>query len=55
LELLLRTIMEIRARPTSLAAMPRRAIWGHQFSDALERPFLHLFYFSRRPRWAKQS
>src|SRR5215831_765306 len=25
--------------------------WGHQFSDALERPFLHLFYFSRRPRW----
>jgi len=26
LELLLRTIMEIRARPTSLAAMPRRAI-----------------------------
>src|SRR5207247_8561789 len=22
---------------------------GHQFSDALERPFLHLFYFSRRP------
>src|SRR6266704_1942914 len=24
---------------------------GHQFSDALERPFLHLFYFSRRPRW----
>src|SRR5215831_3830901 len=27
--------------------------WGHQFSDALERPFLHLFYFSRRPRWAK--
>src|SRR5215469_1347242 len=27
--------------------------WGHQFSDALGRPFLHLFYFSRRPRWAK--
>src|SRR5262245_63442495 len=26
---------------------------GHQFSDAPERPFLHLFYFSRRPRWAK--
>src|SRR5262245_34484684 len=28
--------------------------WGHQFSDALERPFLHLFYFSRRPRLAKR-
>src|SRR5215831_18089850 len=27
--------------------------WGHQFSDALGRPFLHLFYFSRRPRRAK--
>ncbi len=27
LELMLRTIMEIRARPSSLAAMPRRAIW----------------------------
>ena len=27
LELMLRTIMEIRARPISLAAMPRRAIW----------------------------
>jgi hypothetical protein len=26
LELMLRTIMEIRARPSSLAAMPRRAI-----------------------------
>jgi hypothetical protein len=26
--------------------------WGHQFSGALERPFLHLFCFSRRPRWA---
>lgn len=24
---------------------------GHQFSDALERPFLHLFFFSRRPWW----
>ena len=27
--------------------------WGHQFSGALERPFLHLFCFSRRPRWEK--
>jgi hypothetical protein len=27
LELMLRTIMEIRARPTLLPAMPRRAIW----------------------------
>src|SRR5919197_1502177 len=27
LELMLRTIMEIRAHPTSLAAMPRRAMW----------------------------
>jgi hypothetical protein len=26
LELMLRTIMEIRARPTSLTAMPRRAL-----------------------------
>ena len=24
---------------------------GHQFSDALGRPFLHLVFFSRRPRW----
>ena len=24
--------------------------WGHQFSGALERPFLHLVCFSRRPR-----
>ena len=24
---------------------------GHQFSDALGRPFLHLYFFSRRPRW----
>jgi len=23
---------------------------GHRVSDALEKPFLHLFYFSRRPR-----
>src|SRR3974377_1329754 len=39
---MLRAIMEIRARPSSLPAMPRRAIWGHQFSDVLERPFVHL-------------
>ena len=31
LELRLRTIMEIRARPSSLPAMPRRAIWGISF------------------------
>src|SRR6266545_2661814 len=53
LELMLRTIMEIRARPSSLAAMPPKGYVGHQFSDALERPFLHLLFFSRRPRWAK--
>src|SRR6266568_7449772 len=29
--------------------------WGHQFSGALERPFLHLFCFSRRPGWEKRS
>ena len=28
--------------------------WGHQFSGALERPFLHLVCFSRRPRWEKR-
>ena len=44
LELMLRAIMEIRARPSSLPAMPRRAIWGHQFSDVLERPFVHLLF-----------
>src|ERR1700687_3433 len=31
--------------------MPRGGYSGHQFSDALERPFLHLFLLSRRPRW----
>src|SRR6266540_3521002 len=36
LELMLRTIMEIRARPSSLAAMPPKGYVGHQFSDALE-------------------
>jgi hypothetical protein len=25
-----------------------KGYWGHQFSDALERPFLHFFCFSRR-------
>jgi hypothetical protein len=32
-----------------------KGYWGHQFLDALERPFHHLFSFSRRPRWAKRS
>ncbi len=43
-ELMLRTIMEIRARPTSLAAMPRRAIgvissrmrWKEAFHQRVE-------------------
>ena len=30
-----------------------KGFWGHQFSGALERPFLHVFCFSRRPRWEK--
>jgi hypothetical protein len=51
LELVLRTIMEIRAHPILLATMPLRAIFGGQFSDAPGRPILHLFSFSRRPRW----
>ena len=29
--------------------------WGHQFSGALERPFFHLFCFSRRPGWEKRG
>jgi hypothetical protein len=44
LELVLRAIMEIRARPSSLAAMPPKGYVGHQFSDALEGPFLHLLF-----------
>src|SRR6516225_1303428 len=50
LELMLRAIMEIRAHPSSLPAMPRRAIWGHQFSDVLERPFVHLLSSLAEPR-----
>jgi hypothetical protein len=46
---MLRAIMEIRARPSSLPAMPRRAIWGHQFSDVLERPFVHLLSSLAKP------
>src|SRR5262245_65996284 len=51
LELMLRTIMEIRAPSDLITGHASEGYWGHQFSDALERPFLHLFYFSRRPRW----
>jgi hypothetical protein len=48
LELMLRAIMEIRAHPSSLPAMPRRAIWGHQFSDVLEKTICPSTLFSRK-------
>ena len=44
----LRAIMEIRAHPSSLPAMPRRAIWGHQFSDVLEKTICPSTLFSRK-------
>jgi hypothetical protein len=36
--------------PDLISGHASKGYSGHQFSDALERPFLHLFYFSRRPR-----
>ena len=47
-ELMLRAIMEIRAHSSSLPAMPRRAIWGHQFSDVLEKTICPSTLFSRK-------
>ena len=47
---LLRTIMDISARATSLTDRPRSGHVGHQCSHALERPNLHLVSSSRRPR-----
>ena len=48
--MLLRTIMDISARATSLADRPRRGRSGHQCSHAPGRPILHLVSSSRRPR-----
>ncbi len=45
---MLRAIMEIRAHSSSLPAMPRRAIWGHQFSDVLEKTIRPSTLFSRK-------
>ena len=39
--------------PELISGHASKGYSGHQFSDALERPFLHLFFFSRRPRWEK--
>jgi len=39
--------------PELISGHASKGYVGHQFSDALERPFLHLLFFSRRPRWAK--
>ncbi|HEX7960055.1 MAG TPA: hypothetical protein VF493_09065, partial [Terriglobales bacterium] len=39
--------------PELITGHASKGYWGHQFSDALERPFIHLFLFSRRPWWAK--
>jgi hypothetical protein len=50
---LLRTIMDISARATSLADRPRLDHLGHQCSHALGRPNLHLVSSSRRPRQVK--
>jgi hypothetical protein len=50
---LLRTIMDISARATSLADRPRRGRLGHQCSHAPGRPILHLVSSSRRPRQVK--
>ena len=50
LEHLLRTIMDISARATSLTDRPRFGHLGHQCSHAPGRPILHLYLSSRRPR-----
>src|SRR6202048_1404832 len=47
---LLRTIMDISARATSLTDRPQRGHVGHQCSHAPGRPILHLYLSSRRPR-----
>ena len=46
----LRTIMDISARATSLTDRPRSGHRGHQCSHALGRPILHFVLSSRRPR-----
>ena len=50
---MLRTIMDISARATSLTDRPRTGQKGHQCSHAPGRPVLHLVSSSRRPRWVK--
>src|SRR6516165_3954573 len=50
-QILLRTIMGIRAHPGSLGERPRRAILAPSLVVAPGRPFVHLFIPSRRPRW----
>src|SRR5882672_2272069 len=50
LEHLLRAIMDISARATSLPDRPRLDHLGHQCSHAPGRPNLHLYLSSRRPR-----
>jgi hypothetical protein len=50
---LLRTIMDISARATSLAVRPQMGRLGHQCSHAPGRPILHLVSSSRRPRQVK--
>ena len=47
LELMLRTIMEIRARLKLISGHASKGYVGHQFSPSL--------VFSRRPRWTKGS
>src|SRR5438128_2772354 len=39
--------------PELISGHASKGYVGHQFSDALERPFLHLLFFSRRLRWAQ--
>jgi hypothetical protein len=47
------SLFRVRSREWKLInGHASKGSWGHQFSDALERSFRHLFCFSRRPRWA---
>src|SRR6516162_5590881 len=46
----LRAVMDISARASSLAERPRSGQMGHQCSHAPGRPNLHLVSSSRRPR-----
>jgi hypothetical protein len=48
--IVLRAVMDISARASSLTERPRSDQVGHQCSHAPGRPSLHLISSSRRPR-----